>query len=69
MTDHSEPEEALAGTTRHAAAALGLADRGMLEVGKRADVAVWDINGPAELSYWMGRSRLWRRYVGGAVLS
>lgn len=58
-------EEALAGATRNAAAALGLTDRGTLEVGKRADLAVWDISGPAELSYWLGRSRLWRRYVGG----
>lgn len=59
------PEEALAGATRHAAAALGLDDRGTLEVGKRADLAVWDVAGPAELSYWLGRSRLWRRYVEG----
>ena len=63
------PEEALAGTTRCAAQALGLAaDSGTLEVGKRADLAVWDVQTPAELSYWLGRSRLWRRYLGGAVV-
>lgn len=62
------PEEALAGATRNAAAALGLHDRGTLEVGRRADLAVWDVSGPAELSYWLGRSRLWRRYVGGRQL-
>jgi imidazolonepropionase len=48
------PEEALAGVTRNAARALGLGDRGTLEVGKRADLALWRINRPAELSYWFG---------------
>ena len=49
------PEEALAGVTRNAARALGLgSDRGTLEVGKRADFVVWDIERPAELSYWAG---------------
>ncbi len=49
------PEEALAGITRNAAAALGLAaDRGTLSVGKRADFALWDIGHPAELAYWIG---------------
>jgi imidazolonepropionase len=49
------PEECLAGATREAALALGLdADRGTLEIGKRADVAIWDIGHPRELSYWLG---------------
>lgn len=49
------PEEALAGTTREAARALGMASqRGTLEVGKAADLAVWDIERPAELSYRIG---------------
>jgi imidazolonepropionase len=48
------PEEALAGVTRHAARALGLDDRGTLEVGKRADLALWRIHRPAELCYWFG---------------
>ena len=49
------PEEAVAGATRHAARALGLADEiGTLEVGKRADLALWDIDQPAELAYWLG---------------
>ena len=48
------PEEALAGVTRHAAHALGLTDRGTLEIGRRADLALWRIHRPAELSYWFG---------------
>jgi imidazolonepropionase len=49
------PEEALAGVTRHAARALGLAEtHGTLEVGKAADFAVWEIARPAELAYRIG---------------
>jgi imidazolonepropionase len=49
------PEEALAGATRHAARALGLQEEvGTLEVGKRADIALWRIERPAELSYALG---------------
>jgi imidazolonepropionase len=48
------PEEALAGVTRNAALALELDDRGTLEVGRRADLALWRIHRPAELSYWLG---------------
>ena len=52
------PAECLAGVTRHAARALGLHDRGVLEVGKRADLAVWDISHPRELAYWFGTPQL-----------
>lgn len=51
---HLTPEEALIGVTRNAALALGLNDRGTLEMGKRADIAIWHIEHPAELSYWVG---------------
>ena len=50
------PAEALAGATVHAATALGLADRGSLDVGRRADIAMWDIAEPAELAYRIGGS-------------
>ena len=60
------PEEALAGATRIAARALGLeAEIGTLEAGKAADLAVWDIERPAELAYWLGKPLLARRMVGG----
>lgn len=63
------PEEALAGATRHAARALGLSDEiGTLEVGKAADLAVWDITRPAELAYWLGKPLLDRTYVGGQAV-
>lgn len=52
------PEECLAGTTRAAAKALGLDDRGTLEAGKRADIAIWDISHPRELAYWVGTPQL-----------
>ena len=48
------PREALAGATHNAARALGLADRGALVVGQRADIALWDIDEPAELAYRIG---------------
>ena len=48
------PAEALAGATCHAARALGLADRGALAAGMRADLVLWNIAEPAELSYRIG---------------
>ena len=49
------PQEALAGVTRNAAQALGMAGtHGTLDVGKAADFAVWDVGDPAELCYWLG---------------
>jgi imidazolonepropionase len=48
-------EEALSGATRQAARALGaLDDIGTLEVGKRADIALWRVERPAELCYGLG---------------
>jgi imidazolonepropionase len=61
------PEEALAGATRVAATALGFDDRGTIEAGKRADLAVWDVAHPAELSYRIGANPLFQRIHGGSL--
>ena len=58
-------DECLAGATRNAARALGLAEEtGTLETGKWADLAIWDIERPAELVYRLGfnplHARVWR---------
>ena len=59
------PDEALRGATVHAAQALGLADRGMLREGLRADLVAWDIAHPAELCYWLGGALATRVFVAG----
>ena len=59
------PEECLGGATRRAAGALGLDDRGTLEVGKRADIVAWDIGHPRELAYWIGTPQLAELIVDG----
>jgi len=61
------PAEALAGTTRHAARALGLTDCGRIAAGLRADLAVWDVTDPAELSYGIGINPLHQRIFGGVA--
>jgi imidazolonepropionase len=58
-------EEALVGVTRNAARALGLDDRGTLQPGKRADLAVWDVARPAEIGYWVGMGLCSSVWVGG----
>jgi imidazolonepropionase len=60
------PEECLAGVTRNAARALGIADAGVIAAGKRADLAVWNVESPAELTYRIGFNPLWKRIFGGA---
>jgi imidazolonepropionase len=62
---HLTVEECLAGVTRNAARALGMQDQvGTLEVGKSCDLAIWDIERPAELAYRIGANplhqRIWR---------
>jgi imidazolonepropionase len=59
------PEEALLGTTAHAARALGLADRGRIAPGLRADMCLWNADHPAELSYRIGATPLHARIFGG----
>ncbi len=60
------PEEALAGMTREGARALGLQDEiGTVTAGKAADLCVWRVARPAELSYWIGLPGPERRIVAG----
>ncbi|RMC33883.1 imidazolonepropionase [Paracoccus alkanivorans] len=59
------PSECLAGVTAHAARALGMGDRGAITVGSRADLAIWNITHPAELSYRIGFNPLHARIYGG----
>lgn len=63
-------EECLAATTRNAAKALGLlAETGTLEAGKSADLAIWDIERPAELVYRIGFNPLHARIFKGQKVS
>jgi imidazolonepropionase len=63
---HFTVTEAIAGVTREAARALGrLPDIGTLETGKRCDLAIWDIDRPAELVYRIGFNPLHARVWGG----
>ena len=59
------PAEALAGTTRNAARALGLDDCGVIAPGMRADLALWEVKDPAELSCSFGVNTLKARCFGG----
>ena len=59
------PDEALRGVTVNAARALGLDDCGVIAPGKRADLAVWDVETPAELAYRIGFNPLHSRIFGG----
>jgi imidazolonepropionase len=61
------PEEALRGATQNAARALGLTDRGTITAGLRADLAVWDVQHPAELAYRIGYNPLHSRIFGGSA--
>jgi imidazolonepropionase len=60
-------EEALLGVTRNAARALGRTDIGVLKVGAKCDLAVWDATSPGALVYEVGasplRARVWRGMV------
>jgi len=59
------PEEALRGVTRVAARAIGFQDTGQISIGKRADMALWNVTAPAELSYRIGFNPLHSRIFGG----
>jgi imidazolonepropionase len=57
-------DECLLGFTRNAARALGRDDIGVLEPGRRADLAIWSVERPAELVYRIGFNPLFQRYRG-----
>lgn len=60
------PEEALAGVTSNAAAALGLqGEYGTIADGMRADLAVWHTAHPSMLAYWIGGNLLHGRIIAG----
>ena len=60
------PEEALAGMTRNAAKALALdGECGMIKEGLAADIAVWDIEHPSELAYWIAHLGPEALFIGG----
>jgi len=61
------PEEALSGVTLRGAQALGLTDCGKLCAGARADLAIWDVEHPAELAYRIGFNPLHKRVFAGAM--
>ena len=61
------PAEALIGVTRNAAKALGLENIGKVENGMRADLAIWNVEHPAELAYRIGFNPLHQRIFGGQL--
>lgn len=60
-------EEALAGVTRNAARALGLEDCGVIALGNRADLAIWEVKRPAALAASIGQNPLLARVFGGVL--
>ena len=63
-----DPAEALVATTVNAAAALGLADRGALVPGLRADLVAWDVPTHAQVPYWAGTNLARAVVVGGRLV-
>lgn len=62
------PEEALAGVTRCGAKALGLSEEyGQIAIGRTAELAIWDVKHPSELSYWVGKSPLFKTISQGLI--
>ena len=62
------PEEAIRGTTIHAARALGLAEcKGKIAVGFDADLCLWNINHPVELVYAINQHRPLKKWYKGVL--
>lgn len=68
LTLRLDPAEALVATTVNAAAALGLADRGALAPGLRADVVAWDVPSHAQIPYWAGADLVRAVVAGGRLV-
>jgi imidazolonepropionase len=62
------PEEALLGVTVNAARALGLKDRGTIAAGQKADLVLWDVERPGDLSYALGFNPLTAVIRNGEVI-
>ncbi|HSW41355.1 MAG TPA: imidazolonepropionase [Patescibacteria group bacterium] len=69
LTLRLDPAEALVATTVNAAAALGLADRGALVPGLRADVVAWDVPTHAQIPYWAGADLVRAVVAGGRIVA
>ncbi len=63
------PEEAWRGATVHAARALGLADRGRLAAGQRADLVLWDATHPREIVARFGHNPCRRVWCAGVEVA
>jgi imidazolonepropionase len=64
-----DPAEALVATTVNATAALGLADRGAIAPGLRADLVAWDVPTHAQIPYWAGANLVRAVVVGGRIVA
>jgi len=66
---HITPEEAIVGATLNGAAALGLSDEiGSIEVGKQADIVLYDVPNYAFIAYHYGINHVWKVIKNGTVL-
>ena len=61
------PTECLDGATTHAARSLGLDDRGVIAVGKRADLVLWDLPSEVALVQPWGAPPVAAVVLGGVV--
>ena len=62
-------EEAIVASTLHGAAALGLAEHlGSIEVGKFADIVVYDVPSYKNIVYHFGVNHVWGAWVGGTEM-